>query len=67
MSAKDVHAAYVGGRRRAESTSTVRLRFAVRQITRRRDVLDQVELAQLKAFRDELRDRGVGPAHMASR
>lgn len=55
----EVQAAYHDGRRQAQATTTVRLRFALRRIRRRDRRLMQKELAFLKALRDELRSRGV--------
>jgi len=56
---REVHAAYDSAHRRARATSTVRLRRAERRLRHEGGRLTQVELAFLKAVRDELSDRGV--------
>jgi hypothetical protein len=60
--ARTVHAAYLDGRGRAMSTTTVRLRWQHRRWSRHRDRLDQVDRARLLAVHDELRARGCLPS-----
>ena len=54
----EVAAAYHSTRDQARWTSTVRLRWQERRMSRHADQLDQPSLASLAAIRDELRDRG---------
>jgi hypothetical protein len=56
---REVQAAYQDGRRQAQTTTAVRLRFAERRIGRREGQLTETEQAFLKAVRDERWFRGV--------
>jgi hypothetical protein len=52
-----VHSAYVGARGWAMGATTRRLRWRLRWLPQHSG--DQQTAARVKAFRDELRDRGV--------
>jgi hypothetical protein len=54
----EVAAAYRSTREQVRFTSTIRLRWQVRRLTRHAERLDQPSMAVLAALRDELRDRG---------
>lgn len=54
----EVAAAYRSARDQARFTSTIRLRWQARRLTRHAEHLDQPSMAELAAIRDELRDRG---------
>lgn len=55
----DVQAAYQEGRRQAQVTTTVRLRYAERRIRRQQGQLTHAERAFHEALCDELRFRGI--------
>ena len=54
---REVHASYTDARGWAMGASTLRLRWRLRRLPRHST--DQQQAAEIKALRDELRNRGV--------